>query len=158
MRDLNYALKQLCIRNRDGSFGTQAKRERLLNQIAEQLEDMGFRHMDAHSLKPKHVEKLVERWLVEKLAPGTIKNRMAALRWWAQKSARRTSSLGAMPPMPLPIVCSSPTLAKRPIWIPASSAASTTPEFASRCACRRCSVCAARNRSRSSQPGRIAAT
>ena len=85
MRDLNYALKQLCIRNRDGSFGTQAKRERLLNQIAEQLEDMGFRHMDAHSLKPKHVEKLVERWLVEKLTPGTIKNRMAALRWWAQK-------------------------------------------------------------------------
>src|SRR5439155_18715762 len=42
-------------------------------------------HMNAHSLKPKHVEKLVERWLAERLSPGTIKNRMSALRWWVQK-------------------------------------------------------------------------
>src|SRR6202165_3636717 len=46
---------------------------------------MGFRHMNAHSLKPKHVEKLVERWLAEELSPGTIKNRMSALRWLAEK-------------------------------------------------------------------------
>src|SRR5438034_6523451 len=85
MRDLNYALKQLCQRNRDGSFATQADREHLLDQIADQLHEMGFRHMDAQSLKPKHVEKLIERWLAEKLSPGTIKNRMSALRWWAEK-------------------------------------------------------------------------
>ena len=65
MRDLNYALKQLCRRNRDGSYATQADREHMLDQIADQLEQMGFRQMDAHSLKPKHVEKLVERWLAE---------------------------------------------------------------------------------------------
>ena len=52
MRDLNYALKQLCRRNRDGSYATQADRERLLDQIADQLEEMGFRQMDAHSLSP----------------------------------------------------------------------------------------------------------
>src|SRR5438552_13908036 len=80
MRDLNYALKQLCRRNRDGSYATQADREHILDQIADQLEEMGYRHMDAHSLKPKHVEKLVERWLAEGRAPGTIKNRMTALR------------------------------------------------------------------------------
>ena len=85
MRDLNYALKQLCRRNRDGSYATQADREHILDLIADQLEEMGFRHMDAHSLKPKHVEKLVERWLAEGLAPGTIKNRTTAMRWWAQK-------------------------------------------------------------------------
>jgi Phage integrase, N-terminal/Integrase len=85
MRDLNYALKQLCLRNRDGSYGTQAERERMLNRIADQLEAMGFRHMGANSLKPKHVERLVERWLAEKLSSATIKNRMSALRWWAQK-------------------------------------------------------------------------
>ena len=85
MRDLNFALKQLCRRNRDGSFATRADRERLLDQIAGQLEELGFRHMDAHSLKPKHVQKLIERWLAEKRSPGTIKNRMSALRWWAQK-------------------------------------------------------------------------
>jgi site-specific recombinase XerC len=85
MRDLNYDLKQLCRHNRDGSYATQADREHVLALIADQLEEMGFRHMNAHSLKPKHIEKLVERWLAEELSPGTIKNRMSALRWWAEK-------------------------------------------------------------------------
>jgi len=85
MRDLNYDLKQLCRHNRDGSYATQADREHILDLIADQLHDMGFRHMSGHSLKPKHVEKLVERWLADNLSPGTIKNRMSALRWWAEK-------------------------------------------------------------------------
>src|SRR2546427_4752087 len=85
MRDWNYDLKQLCRHNRDGSYATQADREHILDLIADQLHEMGFRHMNAHSLKPKHVEKLVERWLAEELSPGTIKNRMSALRWWAEK-------------------------------------------------------------------------
>jgi hypothetical protein len=89
MRDLNYSLKQLCRRNHDGAFGTQADRERILDQIADQLDEMGFHHMDAHSLKPKHVERLVERWLAEDLAPGTIKNRMTQLRWWAEKVGKQ---------------------------------------------------------------------
>ena len=70
MRDLNYDLKQLCRHNRDGSYATQADREHLLDQIADQLDEMGFRQMDAHGFKPKHVEKLVERWLAERLAAG----------------------------------------------------------------------------------------
>ena len=85
MRDLNYDLKQLCRHNRDGSYATQADREHILDLIADQLHEMGFRHMHAQSLKPKHVEKLVERWLAEELSPGTIKNRMSALRWWARE-------------------------------------------------------------------------
>src|SRR6266496_689068 len=85
MRDLNYDLKQLCRHNRDGSYATQADREHILDLIADQLHAMGFRHMNAHSLKPKHVEKLVDRWLAENLSPGTIKNRMSHLRWLAQK-------------------------------------------------------------------------
>ena len=46
---------------------------------------MGFRGLRAQGFKPKHVEKLVERWLAEQLASGTIKNRMSHLRWLAQK-------------------------------------------------------------------------
>ena len=88
MRDLNYDFKQLCRRNGDGSFATQADREHILDLVADQLHEMGFRHMNAHSLKPKHVEKLVERWLAEHLSPGTIKNRMSALRWWAEKTGK----------------------------------------------------------------------
>ena len=85
MRDLNYQLKQLCRRNRDGSYVTQSKRLHHLMLIANQLHDAGFRGMKARSLKPKHVECLVKGWLQQDLAIGTIKNRMAVLRWWAEK-------------------------------------------------------------------------
>ena len=89
MRDLNYQLKQLCKRNRDGSYSTQANRTRMLNQIANQLQEMGYRRMTTRSLKPKHVDALVKRWLGEGMAAGTIKNRMNCLRWWAAKVDRR---------------------------------------------------------------------
>jgi site-specific recombinase XerC len=85
MRDLNYQLKTLCRRNRDGSFATQADRERMLSLFANQLHEMGFRHMRADSLKPKHVEALLERWRTEGISTGTLKNRVATLRWWAEK-------------------------------------------------------------------------
>ena len=89
MRDLNYQLKQLCHRNRDGSYATQAKRMHHLMLIANQLHALGFCGMSARSLKPKHVEALVEDWLRQNLSVGTIKNRMAVLRWWAQKAGKQ---------------------------------------------------------------------
>jgi len=88
MRDLNYQLKQLCYNNRDGSYNTQADRQRILNLISNQLHEMGYRGMTSRSLKPKHVEALVQRWLNTDLAAGTIKNRMNCLRWWAAKVNR----------------------------------------------------------------------
>ena len=89
MRDLNYQLKELCRRNRDGSYATQQNRERQLGLMAEQLHELGYRDMNARSLKPKHVEALLRRWQGEGLSIGTVKNRMAALRWWAHKIDRR---------------------------------------------------------------------
>jgi hypothetical protein len=88
MQDLNYELKQLCARNRDGSFATQADRERILTLVANQLREMGFVNMHVQSLKSKHVEALVQRWLAEGLSAGTLKNRMATLRWWAEKNGK----------------------------------------------------------------------
>ena len=85
MRHLNHQLKQLTRHNRDGSFGTQVQRERALTLIANQLHELGYRGMNDHSLKPKHVEALVNHWLETKVATGTIKNRMSVLRWWARK-------------------------------------------------------------------------
>ena len=85
MRDLNYQLKQLCHRNRDGSFATQADRERLLNLCANDLAERGFQHMSVDSLKPKHVAALLDKWKQDGVSTGTIKNRMSALRWWAEK-------------------------------------------------------------------------
>ena len=89
MRDLNHQLKQLCRRNRDGSYATQRDRERILSLIADQLHALGFRGMSARSLKPKHIEALVMQLRREELSVGTLKNRMATLRWWAQKVDRQ---------------------------------------------------------------------
>lgn len=85
MRDLNYQLKQLGLRNRDGSFATRSDRERILSLIANQLHELGFKNMRVDSLKPKHIDALIGRWQSEGIAIGTLKNRMSALRWWSQK-------------------------------------------------------------------------
>jgi len=89
LKDLNYQLKQLCRRNKDGSFTTQRDRERLLTQIANQLYTLGYRHMSAQSLKPKHIEGLVKSWQAEGLSAGAMKNRLASIRWWAEKVNRQ---------------------------------------------------------------------
>ncbi|HEJ1726290.1 TPA: phage integrase N-terminal domain-containing protein, partial [Pseudomonas aeruginosa] len=47
MDDLTWTLKQLCRRNRDGSFATQADRQRSLALMARQLREAGFRQMQA---------------------------------------------------------------------------------------------------------------
>ncbi len=46
---------------------------------------MGYRQMQARSLKPKHVEALIKHWQERDLSIGTIKNRMATIRWWSVK-------------------------------------------------------------------------
>ena len=85
MRDLNYQLKKLCRQCREGSYATQVKRERMLTLIANQLHALGYRQMSDRSLKPKHIEALIKLWSDQSLSIGTIKNRMAAIRWWAHK-------------------------------------------------------------------------
>ena len=85
MRDLNYQLKKLCRHCREGAYGTQNKRERMLTLMANQLYELGYRGMTTRSLKPKHVDALVKLWSDQGLSIGTLKNRMAAIRWWAQK-------------------------------------------------------------------------
>ena len=50
MDDLTYTLRQLCQRNRDGSYTTQADRMRSLALAARQLREAGFRQMKASSL------------------------------------------------------------------------------------------------------------
>jgi len=89
MRDLNYQLKLLCKHSREGSFETRVGRERQLTAIANQLHELGYKGMRATSLKQKHVQALVNLWLDQGKNPGTIKNRMSCLRWWAEKINRR---------------------------------------------------------------------
>ena len=85
MKDLNYQLMKLCRDNRDGGFSTQATRSRILDLIANQLRELGFRRMQPKSLKPKHVDALLAHWQNQGIGVGTLKNRLSALRWWAKK-------------------------------------------------------------------------
>ena len=77
MDKLNWDLRQICNRNKDGAFGTQAARWRSLDLMARELR--------AGSLKPRHVEALLNCWQGAGLAPGTLKNCLSHLRWWAEK-------------------------------------------------------------------------
>ena len=78
MRDLNYDFKQLCRRNRDGSYATQADREHILDLCADQLHEMGTRELRAQGFKPKHVKLLVDRWLAQKIGKENIVERTNA--------------------------------------------------------------------------------
>jgi len=86
VQDLNYSIKKVCDRNRDGSHATRSNRERMLSQCATQVRALGFKDAKTvHGLKAKHVHRLVESWQKEGISTGTIKNRMSALRWLAEK-------------------------------------------------------------------------
>ena len=85
MKTLNYQLKALCKTNRDGSYATQSDRFKSLQLIATQLHSLGYRQMNAQSLKPKHVTALIDHWRSSDIATGTLKNRLSHLRWWARK-------------------------------------------------------------------------
>jgi hypothetical protein len=85
MDDLSMDLVRLCRRNRDGSRGTQANRQRGLTAMAEDLQKLGYKLPGASSLKPKHVEALVEKWLDEDKTDASVRNRLSWLRWWSEK-------------------------------------------------------------------------
>jgi site-specific recombinase XerC len=83
MQDLEYELRGMVRRASRTAYGTRAARENVLMQAARALHEMGYRKMKPESLKPKHVEALVAHWQQQGLTPGTMKNRMSHLRWWA---------------------------------------------------------------------------
>ena len=88
MRQLNFDLKTLQARHREGAFLTRRDRSYALNQAADMLHALGFRRLRATGLKRKHVNALVAEWQRRGLATGTVKNRMSHLRWWAEHVGR----------------------------------------------------------------------
>ncbi|MDH3670111.1 MAG: integrase domain-containing protein [Gammaproteobacteria bacterium] len=85
MLDLEYRLLQLTRRNRDGAYATQRDRRKILSLAARQLyHTLNYRLPHERSLKPKHVAALVNHWQAT-VSVATQKNRLAVLRWWAEK-------------------------------------------------------------------------
>jgi site-specific recombinase XerD len=85
LKDLNFDLRVMCARNRDGSEATRADRERMLSLSARELHELGFKGLRASNLAEKHVQALLGHWSDKGLSVGTVKNRLSALRWWAEK-------------------------------------------------------------------------
>lgn len=85
MQDLEYELKRLCERCKEGSYATQANRKAMLRMCAKQLGALGYRQLHLHDLKGRHVNKLLALWQQEGLRSATMKNRLSVLRWWAEK-------------------------------------------------------------------------
>ena len=85
MHHLLYELKALGYRHKEGSFATQANRRAMLRQMGEQLLAAGFNQLHVYELKGRHLNALLKQWQADGLSAATQKNRMAVLRWWAEK-------------------------------------------------------------------------
>ena len=91
MKRLNWHIKKICERNRDGSYATRVARERTLALAANELHDLGYRRIaNARNLKSKHIYALVNHWTSRGITTGTIKNRMSHLRWLSEKTNNLT--------------------------------------------------------------------
>ncbi len=88
MRDLNYDLKRLQAAHDDGSHGTRTARSYALAQMADALHALGFKGLRATGLRRKHAVALVNEWKRQGRSIGTMKNRTAHLRWWAERVGR----------------------------------------------------------------------
>ena len=85
VRDLNFDLKRLQKEHDDGSHGTRTARSYALAQAADTLHELGFKGLRATGLRRKHVVALAREWKRQGRSIGTMKNRMAHLRWLAKK-------------------------------------------------------------------------
>jgi hypothetical protein len=85
MDALAYDLKHIALGDGEGSYLTRNQRHRGLQLMARDLRALGFKLQAASSLKPRHVEALINNWRSAGLSAGTMKNRMGWLRWWASR-------------------------------------------------------------------------
>ena len=87
MKKLEHKILQICNRNRDGSHATQANRKSILSMCVEQLGQAGYKvnELKPHDLKGRHINALVKCWQNDGVSVGTMKNRLSALRWLAEK-------------------------------------------------------------------------
>ena len=85
MPKLTGRLIKLCGRNPDGSYATRTNRQLTLVAAGRTLRQLGYKLNHPQGLKPKHVDALVQHWQAQGQSTGTLKNKLAVLRWWAEK-------------------------------------------------------------------------
>ncbi len=85
MRQLHFDLLRLLEDDRSGSHASRRARRYVLAQAAETLHRLGYQGLRARGFKGRHVDALVKEWRRQGLSRGTVKNRLAHLRWLARK-------------------------------------------------------------------------
>lgn len=83
--ELKRSINQVLSRNKDGSYATQADRQKILMRFAEDLISLGYGLRHIQGLKTKHIQAITEYWKSKELSNATIKNRTAVLRYLAGK-------------------------------------------------------------------------
>ncbi len=85
MRELHFDLLRLLDDDRRGSHASRRARRHVLAQAAETLHRLGYRGLRARGFKGRHVDALVAEWRRQGLSDGTVRNRLAHVRWLARK-------------------------------------------------------------------------
>ncbi|SON48158.1 phage integrase N-terminal domain-containing protein [Vibrio tapetis] len=80
-----FKVSQVLKRNPDGSHATRAERKKVLKLVDRNLSELGFKKLALHNLGPKHLNAVIGMWMANGLSTGTIKNRVAHLRWLLEK-------------------------------------------------------------------------
>ncbi|PKG73033.1 integrase (plasmid) [Shewanella sp. GutCb] len=83
--EANKLLKQ----HNPSSFATKSERFKTIRLVDKQLRELGVRRLTLKGIKPKHIDAILQKWKADKLSPGTIKNRMAHVRWLAEKIGKQ---------------------------------------------------------------------
>ncbi len=85
MKPLEWDLVQILRRNRDGSRATQYALKKIVMLFAQTIQAAGARNKRVHNLKQKDFSSAIKAWKSDNVSDSTIKNRVAALRWVAEK-------------------------------------------------------------------------
>ena len=76
---------QVLKRNPNGSYATQAERKKFFKLVYRNLKELGYNKLELHNLGLKHLNSVIGIWMSAGLSTGTIKNRVARLRWLLEK-------------------------------------------------------------------------
>ena len=77
---LQYSLQQILSCDKTGSYATQYDRRCLLFQFTEDVIKSGYKVVQVHDLKTKHIQTVVNHWQQQGLSNGALKNRLSAIR------------------------------------------------------------------------------
>ena len=80
-----FQAKKILRQHNPSSFATKSERFKTVRLVDKQLLELGYRGLELKGLKPKHIDALLQKWQADGLSPGTVKNRMAHVRWLAEK-------------------------------------------------------------------------